>query len=448
AYQHALGIRCLGIFAGKQPTPTASAETGALGAVVADKCRFLALGSFDSKIRLLSLFSWAVAFVLPLCPPREMDAGFGCAHFRCTVEVVSGAAAAASAGGASRSAADTELLHTDPGDELVSLQQVQSPAHRQALRSRPLHTHGRKSVAVSSAPPPRSARPKMSSFNAQLADAMEAEAEGGGGNQDSIFVLRSVKTLPRLLGFESTNKKSAGAVALAGKNISRRPASSTSALSGTTGAGGFPAVGVSWLGWCGSGDLLAAREESYPRCLWVWRPLQATLVALLVQLEPISCAQWRPPLHPPLQGDTHDTPPSADGIASQNLPPAPGTPGDGTLAQPPDAPSLASGSSAPRARTVSVELPVGSEEEGDVLAFCTGTERVYFWTPSRGAIWCDLAEIGGAGSSGATSGERAEHLGGVGFGITSLQWSNDARFLILRGKESHCVCRVTIKPDK
>ena len=30
------------------------------------------------------------------------------------------------------------------------------------------------------------------------------------------------------------------------------------------------------------------------RCLWVWSTLEAKLTALVVQIEPIVCAQWRP----------------------------------------------------------------------------------------------------------------------------------------------------------
>jgi hypothetical protein len=30
--------------------------------------------------------------------------------------------------------------------------------------------------------------------------------------------------------------------------------------------------------------MLAARDEAFPRCLWVWAPLEARLLALLVQV--------------------------------------------------------------------------------------------------------------------------------------------------------------------
>jgi hypothetical protein len=55
-----------------------------------------------------------------------------------------------------------------------------------------------------------------------------------------------------------------------------------------------PKFGVSWLGWSPDGNLLAMREESQPRCLWVWHALEAQLCALLVQMDAVVCARWRP----------------------------------------------------------------------------------------------------------------------------------------------------------
>ena len=57
-----------------------------------------------------------------------------------------------------------------------------------------------------------------------------------------------------------------------------------------------PKFGVSWLGWSPEGNLLAMREESQPRCLWVWHALEAQLCALLVQMDSVVCARWRPTL--------------------------------------------------------------------------------------------------------------------------------------------------------
>ena len=67
------------------------------------------------------------------------------------------------------------------------------------------------------------------------------------------------------------------------------------------------------------------------RCLWVWSTLEAKLTALVVQMEPIVCAQWRPYI--------------------------------------------------PISATDSKE----SNTER-MLAYCTGTSRIYFWRSKRDCI--------------------------------------------------------------
>jgi WD40 repeat protein len=52
--------------------------------------------------------------------------------------------------------------------------------------------------------------------------------------------------------------------------------------------------GVSWLGWSADATLLAARDAMHPQCVWIWHAAKAQLVALLVQLDNVVCAQWRP----------------------------------------------------------------------------------------------------------------------------------------------------------
>ena len=49
----------------------------------------LAIGSFDGKIRLVSTYSWQVAFVLHLTHPKDLDICFHSAHVITTVEVSS-----------------------------------------------------------------------------------------------------------------------------------------------------------------------------------------------------------------------------------------------------------------------------------------------------------------------------------------------------------------------
>eukprot|EP00597_Dinobryon_sp_UTEXLB2267_P003319 CAMPEP_0170059118 /NCGR_PEP_ID=MMETSP0019_2-20121128/1503_1 /TAXON_ID=98059 /ORGANISM="Dinobryon sp., Strain UTEXLB2267" /LENGTH=293 /DNA_ID=CAMNT_0010264263 /DNA_START=415 /DNA_END=1293 /DNA_ORIENTATION=+ len=149
AYQHALGIRCV-------------APPGSGGGL-------LAVGSFDGSARLLSVFSWQLAFELA----HSVAGATGC---------------------------------VEGGDRSVQCW-------------------------------------------------VESEA---------TFARRRLKVLPRL-----------------------SPAASA-------GSGALPAMGVGWLAWSSDGLLLAAKEEAHPRCLWVWRPLQARLEALLVLAEPLQCARWRP----------------------------------------------------------------------------------------------------------------------------------------------------------
>lgn len=63
---------------------------------------------------------------------------------------------------------------------------------------------------------------------------------------------------------------------------------------------GPPKAGVSSVLWAPGSSLLVAREESHPRCIWVWNALDASLVALLVQAHPVLCASWRPKSSKPI----------------------------------------------------------------------------------------------------------------------------------------------------
>jgi WD40 repeat protein len=89
-----------------------------------------------------------------------------------------------------------------------------------------------------------------------------------------------------------------------------------------------PKMGVNYIAFSQDGSLLVAKDESHPRCLWVWSTLDAKLKALLVQLDNVSCCRWRP-FH---SGDTNTKP---------------------------------------------------------LLAFCCGSPRVYFWSEG-GTSWVDL----------------------------------------------------------
>ena len=108
-----------------------------------------------------------------------------------------------------------------------------------------------------------------------------------------------------------------------------------------------PSRGVVWTGWSADGSLLAARDAMQPQCLWIWDSLQAQLVSLLVQLDSITCARWRPLVT--YESKAGDTSPAVDAIS--------------------------------------------------VLAFCCGAPRVYFWSPESGPTWADLPLNPDTGSS-------------------------------------------------
>ena len=191
-------------------------------------------------------------------------------------------------------------------------------------------------------------------------------------------------------------------------------------------------MGVSWVGWSssgsgGGGTLLAAREEAHPRCLWVWRPLQAQLVAVLVLLDAITCAQWRPAVVAAAAAS------SAAGAVMDgsgvNLPTA-NNGGINAHSSRPPLPPLNTHHAA-----ASVDEHQHPAQETEVLAFCTGTARVYFWTALTGVTYADLGTI--CDNSG-------NNLNGMSFAVMSLRWGADGRTLLLRGKESHCVCQVNL----
>lgn len=155
---------------------------------------------------------------------------------------------------------------------------------------------------------------------------------------------------------------------------------------------------------------MAAREESYPRCLWIWHGLEARLCDLLVQLDPIVCARWRP---------------------NKN-----------------------------------------EEEEdsiGPVLAFCCNTPRVYFWT-LHGSSWADLPQMTTSAatdflpkpSQRSSSSSRSSSVtsmtqppppqetksGVIDIAVSSLKWSPDGKRLLLVGKERFCSCDVSFSASQ
>ena len=88
-------------------------------------------------------------------------------------------------------------------------------------------------------------------------------SSGGADSVGSTFIKKQLKVLPKVLADPRDAK-------------------------------GLPAMGVAWMGWSADGSVIAAREESFPRCLWLWDSQRARLLDIALCVDPIYCAQWRP----------------------------------------------------------------------------------------------------------------------------------------------------------
>ncbi len=316
-YQHALGIRSLALPAIYTAGDSSSATSSVAGVAL------LAVGSFDGKVRVLSTYSWQLAFVLPLVHPKEMDVSVNALGVVTTVEVLTSAGGGIEFSGTSFS-----------GDASVQI-------GAKTARSSTATVGGRAKAQTAG------------DVRSVFRSAQDNSSSGGSDGREIGYVTRMAKALPRLVPDARAVKQNS-----------------------------FPAVGVSWVGFSADGALLAAREESYPRCLWVWNPVQCRLEALLVQLEAITCAQWRP-----------------RGVATEELP--------------------------------------------SILAFCCGNSRVYFWNSWSGATWADSAAPDESAAAKEGDGPVLGGKGGLA-SIVSLQWSECGTRLLLRGKEAHSTCTVDL----
>ena len=175
AYTQMLGIRNATIH--RYPC---NIQNGIANMVDIPPCPLIALGSYDSKVRLMSSSLWKVAFVLPCCHPKEMIGGIdnGVIPF---VEVNSA------------ENEDNHLIHYQ----------------------------------------------STSTYRATLGAA---------------YVKRALRALPNVKPNE---------------NVSGRGNHATQAVR----------MGVCWNSFSGDGKFLAVRDESHPRCMWIWSTLQAKLYA-------------------------------------------------------------------------------------------------------------------------------------------------------------------------
>ncbi len=251
AYQNALGLRTIVCYSNLKPPDQLAEEIEGEDNVYAienpletSRC-FVALGSYDGKVRLMTMYTWLVAYELPLTHPRELNSAMCPEGFKTKVEVSSHDFL-----GMGKNLKES-LFEGDGG--------------------------------------------LFGGLNLNN-DLLVTAAE----NMDErvVYVERMIKSLPRLVLDARGSTKSAHAP---------------------------PTCGVNWIGWSADGRYLGATEESYPRCLWIWEAGVARLVDLMVQLESITCAQWRPMVE-------------QDGIKSRE----------------------------------------------NVLAFCCGTPILYFWSDVRG----------------------------------------------------------------
>lgn len=333
------------------------------------------LGSFDGKLRLMSMYSWNLAFVFPLGHPREMEAGIDTTNMTTTVEVSTALA---------HEAADGEA-HREGGVATSTIFSTLDKQQPQAVKDAPSEIGANKAAAnkgsgrvSSSAAAHRETVEKNRSQGLLTADKAAA-----AGNNSTCYVARMLKSLPKAAG-AATEGLSSAAAASSGKGLKENS---------------LPNLGVSWCGWSqgDGGHYLAARDDSHPRCLWVWHPLTTRLVALIVQLKPISCARWRPytktitppPLDPDASTDSAD-PPAEQASCAQTQP---------------------------------------------VLVFVTGSSRLYFWSPVHGSSWADLPALGQGAASSSNGGLHQLCL-------TSVHWSADGHRILCRGREAYCVCEV------
>lgn len=408
AYQNALGIRCLGIFRPPYFHTLSAVESGHVGAggpavaaaAAADAAittsNLIAVGSFDSKIRLMTMFTWQVVMTLPLIHPRDMDVGFfdGGAHQHAPVVT------------------KVELSKIEQRDliEVISLESL-----TQASASKGSHSTSTTGTNVT---------PSML----------------------SPYVTRMVKLLPKssTVGAatatvaETVPATSASGASKTAAGAATKPSSSannsniiavTSAVDGVA----LPAMGVHWIHWSASRELLAASDEAYARCIWIWRPLEGKLVDLLIQLDNVTSAAWRPWTSTSSKRSAGDAESVAVTTATSTTSGGeehPSSMTDLTTTRLHQS-ALAGGGNASTADAAAMPEAPPQRWEEDVLAFTCHGQHVYLWSASGG-----IRKVEVVGSHEATR-----------MRIRSVEWSTDGESLLLRGKELFTTVRVSPAGD-
>lgn len=229
-------------------------------------------------------------------------------------------------------------------------------------------------------------------------------------------------------GVHGPNGRNQAGTAFVQRNLKQIPKSfSTEGVRNTKG-GGLPKMGVNWCCFDSTNhQLLGIHDETYPRCVWIWNAYQVKLYSVIVLMEPIVCCRWRPSL--------------CQLSSAKALPEPKGTSADD------ESTDIDTGEGA------HAVVSASASSNPPVLAMCTGTSRVYFWTPAGGGSgitsWADLPLLSnpGAGGMATTTGSGISIRSTTGsltstFGITSLKWSNDGVKLLLVGRDSHCTCEI------
>lgn len=223
----------------------------------------VAIGSFDGRVRLLTMYSWQLAFVFPLVHPKDMDAGLldPTKEFLPLVEVPM---------------AVLGVEETDYYDEAIS-----GPRRNNTGSNRAVDHFGLTSNPITSIKPPQPPIHVKSGRGSH--SHLMNPAEPGRRH-----VGKSIKSLPKSSSSSTGTTSNIGGVNSSTMNTTTTKQRSTptitnaASVAGTT--AGLPSMGVSWMGWSADGELLACREEAYPRCLWVWHPMTTRLEALIVQV--------------------------------------------------------------------------------------------------------------------------------------------------------------------
>ena len=182
------------------------------------KAGFIAIGSFDGKIRLLSMSTWELVFTLPLIHPQDMERGFNCTNMLLTVELI----------GKNLKAIDSEDIDVSSRKLL--------PSKFQQLKSYYFYRSG---FLVSKDTADNISHAMIRSK--QLLFEIDSTEK-----HFSFFALQKLTCLPKEKNFKSSVAK----------------ANSFSSIDK------YSNFGVKWIGWSSDGKFLAAREGKYPRCLW------------------------------------------------------------------------------------------------------------------------------------------------------------------------------------